>query len=107
MEEKEFQIMLSKKIKALILKSGKKQKELAEEMGVKNTFISGILNEREKTSVYRMNQMLESMGKPSLLDWLDSLIRNEPEKKTAFMNSSQSLHPSSKRAHLTAISTPL
>ena len=80
-KELEFQAVLVQKLKTLLTKTGKKQKELAEKMGVTNSFVAGILNEREKASAYRLNQMLVNMEKPSLLDWIDSLIADEPEKK--------------------------
>lgn len=82
MEEKEFQAVLAQKLRALIAKTGTKKKELAESIGVNNSFIGGILNEREKASTYRLDQMLVHMGKPSILDLIDRMIQDEPEKKT-------------------------
>lgn len=81
-KELEFQSVLAQKLKILLAKTGKKQRELADKMGISYAFVGNILNEREKASAYRLNQMLVNMDKPSLLDWIDSLIADEPEKKT-------------------------
>jgi transcriptional regulator with XRE-family HTH domain len=79
MTEKEFYSTLSQKLRELVDKTGLKQKDIAAKMQVNNSFVGNILNEREKASVYRLNQMLASIDKPTLLEWLDSLI---DEKKT-------------------------
>jgi transcriptional regulator with XRE-family HTH domain len=74
MTEKEFYSTLSQKLRELVDKTGLKQKDIAAKMQVNNSFVGNILNEREKASVYRLNQMLASIDKPTLLEWLDSLI---------------------------------
>lgn len=80
MTEKEFYSELSQKLSNLVDKTGLKRKELAEKMEVNNSFIGGILNDRERASAYRINQILENTGKPTLIEWLELLV---DEKKTA------------------------
>lgn len=82
MTEQEFYKTLGDKLKTIRKTTDIKQTELAEKMGVNKSFVGLIESQGEKTSAYRINQMLENMGKPSLLDLIDRVI-SEPEKKTS------------------------
>lgn len=79
MTEQDFYKQLGERIKVLRKKTDLNQVELAEKLGVNKSFIGMIESQGEKASAFRLNQLLEYMNYPSLLEIIDNLIA---EKKT-------------------------
>lgn len=79
MTEQEFYTQLGEKLKSLRKKTDLNQTELAKKIGVNQSFIGLIESQGEKASAFRLNQILEHLNYPSILDILDNLIT---EKKT-------------------------
>ena len=76
MTEKEFYIWLGTKIRDLREKSGLKQKEVAEKVGISAQYLSRI-EYGQKVSVYQMDQILHALGK-TLADIMDFTVETVP-----------------------------
>lgn len=74
--EQEFYVEVGKRLKIHREKAGMKQKELAQNIGVKPPFISAVENQGEKISLYLLKKAAKALGIT-----IDELLT---EKKTAF-----------------------
>lgn len=89
MTEQEFYKEIGTKLKALRERSGKKQKDIAEALGVKPPFISDIENKGVKVSAFQLKRILSTLG------FSHSDLFEDEEKKTlnVTLQSVPSLYP--------------